>query len=463
MNKFFSDPWSDVYLGDARDVLAGLPEHSVDMACTSPPYFSLRNYKCEPSIWDGDPNCVHEWGEDVHPPGYRSKDTHPGKIQREGSQHRELLSASFCSRCGAFRGVLGMEPDPNLYIEHLVGIFDLVRRVLKPTGSLFVNLSDTYYSHPSKSHNVGGFQGEQIRKNKSLDEAIIMGKKGLEVPDKSLLGIPERFVVAMLESGWCLRNKIVWYKRSCLPSSARDRFTVDWEPIFWFTVKPHYFFEQQFEPQTMVTVMRNRRAVKTNKYAEGDYLPNGDAQTLSKPRPAIGYEGVKEEFESSLGRNKRTVWDITSQGGAKEAHHAVYPIKLCETPILATCPEYLCPKCGKALKKKYKNGRLLATGASEDGMRSQHTEELMRNDTKKKMFSYEQLPDGYTDCACKPPTVLGLCEPGVVLDPFGGSGSTGVMAKMLGRKSVLIDVSPDYCLMMAKRLRKIQGVQKNLL
>ena len=209
-----------------------------------------------------------------------------------------------------WRGQLGLEPTPQLYIQHLVGIFDEIKRVLKKTGTCWVNLGDTY-----------GGTGD---KGKHKDPKYADGRNGQSVAvngtqtAKSLVQIPSRFAIAMTDSGWILRNEIIWHKPNCLPSSVKDRFTVDFEKLFFFTKSKRYYFEQQLEVATEPI----GRAVKLGAKTLG-----GDA-VLGSPanRPD------RKPFINNGRRNKRTVWSIPTRP-YKGAHFAVFPPELVETPI----------------------------------------------------------------------------------------------------------------------------------
>ena len=155
---------STLIRGDARNVLAMLPEGSVRCAVTSPPYFGLRNYLIDPSIWGGDPACHHAWGDEhqiVHSGG-----TGRSGLQRDGrsesaryrGQQRVVTAStvigstgSFCPRCQAWLGRLGNEPTLDAYVAHLVEVFRAVRRVLSADGLIFVVLGDSYFSGASNS------------------------------------------------------------------------------------------------------------------------------------------------------------------------------------------------------------------------------------------------------------------------------------------------------------------------
>ena len=133
----------------------------------------------------------------------------------------------------------------------------------------------------------------------------------------------------MVDQGWILRNKIIWYKPNCMPSSAKDRFTVDWEYLFFFTKSQRYYFETQYEP-SLDPQDDIRRALKTSEYNRKksyfDEHYHNNKQTEEQVRAQV-----------ALGRIKRCVWKIATQPFA-EAHFATFPPALVKTPLLATCP-----------------------------------------------------------------------------------------------------------------------------
>ncbi|HAB52598.1 MAG TPA: hypothetical protein DCE80_10585, partial [Ignavibacteriales bacterium] len=146
--------------------------------------------------------------------------------------------------------------------------------------------------------------------------------------DKSLMLIPFKFAVAMVNRGWILRNVIIWQKPNCTPTSAKDRFTVDFEYFFFFSKKRKYYFEQQIEPFKESTIKRCKTGCNENK---GSHY-----QGLSKEN----FEKIQQKVLTGklTGKNKRAVWNISTTNFSG-AHFAVYPPKLIETPIKAGCPE----------------------------------------------------------------------------------------------------------------------------
>jgi len=324
------DKTNKIYCGNALDVLKKMPSEFIDCCVTSPPYWALRDYGTEGNIWDGDSNCEHDWSREI---GRKQSRESPGvgaKQEMDGSL------GNYCSKCKAWKGNLGLEPTFDLYIKHLCDIFDEVKRVLRKDGTCWVVIGDTYASG-------GGAATEQswVREANSTQghpDNPAKSKLRKTIP-KSLIMIPFRFAIEMVNRGWILRNTIIWHKPNCMPASVKDRFTVDYEYVFFFTKNKKYYFEQQFEPIKLDSVKRERRGNKDNKYSKDEYFPEGvHANTMSQPREYKGYNDVEQECSERKGRNKRTVWNISTKP-FKEAHFAVFPEDLIETPIRAGCPE----------------------------------------------------------------------------------------------------------------------------
>jgi DNA modification methylase len=257
--------------------LKKLPDNSIDCCITSPPYWGLRDYG-----------------------------------------HEEQL---------------GNEPHFKDFINNLCSVFDEVKRVLKPTGTCFVNLGDSY-------NTISG-RMVQLKNGKSPLETLYNSKVGVKVkeawggrtefvknyPKKSLFLIPERFAIEMIERGWCLRNQIIWHKPNQMPQSAKDRFTVDFEKIFFFVKESiGYYFEQQLEPYT---APMNRWGGDELKADGGSNWDKGTKQTIYRKR---------DMRPNKEGKNMRTVWSINTEP-FPEAHFAKYPPKLVERMIKAGCPE----------------------------------------------------------------------------------------------------------------------------
>lgn len=246
-------PCGRVLVGDVRQVLDTLPDVSIDTVVTSPPYFRLRNY-----------------GHDQQ---------------------------------------IGLERSVDQWVDELRLVARGLRRVLKPTGSLWLNLGDTFSRHP-------------------LDGAT----------PKSLVLAPERLALALVTDGWVLRNKVIWAKTNPMPTSVKDRLSCTWEVIYFFSREQRYNFDLDAirVPHTSSKARQNSDASKS---------PSAKAWSVPEAwrGPSSGSNGGLDRLKSMglsghpLGKNPGDLWHIAT-AGYRGAHHAVYPIALAERPILATCP-----------------------------------------------------------------------------------------------------------------------------
>jgi DNA modification methylase len=490
--KWSKDFINKVICGDALEIMKLMPDESIDMTITSPPYYGLRDYgKDTNTIYGGNPNCRHNWRtkqtklEHEYRQGVGSKTV---KEKKEKGWHKQL--SAFCSKCGAWKGQLGLEPDFNLYIKHLLDIFDEVKRVLKKDGTCWINMGDTYAGghiggsiHPKGSSVLKEGQIPQIKKGRP------QGKLKGKYKEKCLICIPERFALGMIERGWILRNKIIWHKPNHMPTSVKDRFANSWEYLFFFSKSRKYYFDLDAvrEPHKAASIERLYRAISNkHKYIQGapgqaphkginrprpnrkTKIPVDTAEIYGSPRAKYHREqnmsisqyqfGEGDYLVTNLhskGKNPDDFFEVTTQP-FKEAHFAVFPEKLIERPMKTT-PKWICKKCEKP-RVRITKGR--SSQAFNIRVRDAKKSRIKHTDRKaskheienynEKKYGSEKVELGWTDCGCN----AGF-EPGIVLDMFAGSGTTGVVAKKFGRRYILIDLKPAYCKMARKRLKNV--------
>ena len=426
-----------IYNLDIRDGLLSIDDKTIDMTITSPPYWGLRSYEGSETIWDGQEDCEHDWIEHIRPPkgGRYSPDNPPSvgsnkTIQDENMVSRFGYTSNFCSKCGAWRGQLGLEPTPDLYIKHLCDIYDDVKRVLKDEGTCWVNIGDTY----SGSGKGAGYKGIP-KESWSFDKKPYSVD---DVPAKSLVMIPFRFALEMVNRGWILRNTIIWHKPNAMPTSVNDRFTVDFEYLFFFSKKGKYYFEQQFEDFASSTLERIKHKYNPSK-------SSGFAGLSDKQQTDYGEKIKRGEVK---GRNMRTTWSISTKN-FPGAHFATFPETLIEIPIKACCPEFICKKCGKP-----KTTKRIKTGERPINMiggikRAGGDNPTYSGNTTTPLWDYILTPN----CECN----AGF-KAGIVLDPFMGAGTTGLMAKKLNRNYIGFEISKEYCDIANKRLEDIEQI-----
>lgn len=373
----------------ANSIYMPLKDKSVQAIITSPPYWGLRKYDVPDIIF----------------PGWKRL----GLPCKRALGYCEILDENgICERCGAWRGQLGLEPTPELYISHLMQVMSECWRVLREDGVCWVNLGDTY----SGSGGAGGdYAPNGLRAGQPKYR---QGRPGVKT--KSLCFIPERFAIACLEAGWIIRNKVIWHKPNGMPSSVKDRFAVKWEQVYMLVKQGKYYFDLDVvrTRAKQSSIERVQRAVSNNnKWVNG---PEGkNPHNLSQPRPnrkmdkgdspslhrnykGAGNRGREQgcaisnhQFEggdylvappSLKGVNPGDVWNISTQG-YPGAHFATFPPKLIERMLL---------------------------------------------------------------CSTKPGDI--------VLDPFGGSGTVGRVAIKYRRHPVLLDLG--YQEQQTERLNNVQ-------
>lgn len=244
VKPFYTDSKGVIYCGDSLEVLKTLPSESVNCVITSPPYWGLRDYGT--ATWEGgDPNCEHEAEDTIKREMHQTGAT--GRGSPTTTIHISERPVGICVKCGA-KSVdkqLGLEPSFEEYISKLCDIFDEVKRVLRKDGTCWVNIGDTYNSSQAGNKTPCGLQQKTPEERDAKNN---YKRYKASVPDKCLCQIPARFALEMTDRGWILRNTIIWYKRNCMPSSVEDRFTVDYEFIYFFVKNKRYYFEQQLEP-----------------------------------------------------------------------------------------------------------------------------------------------------------------------------------------------------------------------
>ncbi len=294
-----------MFCADAREVLPSFPDGHFHCVITSPPYWGLRDYGLGPDS-------------------------------------------------------LGLEPTPELYVQHLVEIFREVRRVLHDDGTLWLNLGDSYAGSQKGIGADGRAYGGPKQRTNTASIGLPVTKDIPGLKPKDLVGVPWMVAFALRADGWYLRSDIIWHKPNVMPESVRDRPTKAHEYVFLLSKSRQYYYDQDAirEPKAPATVS-DPRTSKDGHRRDRDYI------------------GAASMGGTNLGgpsgrRNRRTVWSINTQP-LSGIHCAVFPEKLVEPCILAGCP---------------------------DGS--------------------------------------------IVLDPFAGSGTVGVVAQKLNRNAVLIDVKPEY-------------------
>ena len=362
---------------DARNL--PLPDSSVDLICTSPPYFGLRSYT-------------------------------------DGGEH--------------YAGQIGSEATPREYVAALLDCTREWVRVLKPSGSVFVNLGDKY----------SGAQAQNDGRPARGDSAAFWQRtnpKRTGIPAKSLMGLPWRYALGCIDDlGLILRAEIIWAKVNSLPESVQDRVRRSHEVVFHFTRQPRYYsaVDEVREPHLSAGDPRWLRATKP---VNGDRNDGGMAAWRDGREP------------NPLGKLPGSVWEIASQPLTVPAslgtdHFAAYPMELPRRIIAGWSPPGICTRCGEGRRPVADRSEKILhrpVGADQIGTRmvARGPGEVRSNCGN--VLTVHRIT-GYA-CACPQPDAP--TRPALVVDPFGGTGTTALVADALGRTGLSFDRSADYC------------------
>lgn len=382
----------DILIGDCRDVLKTMPSDSVDCCITSPPYWKLRSYL---------------------------PTDHPKK-------HMEI----------------GGEPTVHEWVQTMVEVFSEVRRVLKPSGTLWINLGDSY---AGSRRGGAGWPGSTLvgKQTDHSHQAMVAGRRRDNHPvprsdvaqpglkPKDMVGQPWRVAFALQDAGWWLRQEIIWAKRSPIPESVRDRFTKSHEHVFLLAKQGSYYFDFDAiqEPASMGT--HERRAstgvgfghgydrVEKPRARSADVLPEGVGRRQGPPgnpaerpvSPKAAQATTDDAGSYADGKSER----LGRGPGWRNKQNASFDA------AMATVPASRNPRSVRWLSSEPFRGAHFAT----------YPPELIR------------------------PFVRAGCPPGgTVLDPFGGSGTTALVADQEGRNAILIDLDERNAPMASERITK---------
>ena len=321
-------PRNTVLIGDVRQRLAELSAASVDCVITSPPYFQLRDY--------------------------------------------------------GNRGQIGLEANVGGWVDELRLVMRGVARVLKPSGSVWLNVGDSFSRQPRYG-----------------------------APPKSLLLGPERLALGLLEDGWTVRNRIAWAKQNTMPTSVRDRLACTWETVYLLTRTRHYYFDLDAIRVPHRSAARAPYRTTPAGYPPQPAIPQRWGGPLAGNNTGLAQLKARGLVGHPLGKNPGDVWSLPVSN-FRGQHFATFPPALVSRPLLATCPERVCRTCGVPWQRE-----------------------------ASRSFLGQLRPS----CACP----LGW-RAGMVLDPFFGAGTVGLVAEQHGRDWLGIELNPTFAAIAQQRI-----------
>jgi len=381
-----------IHQGDALTVLKTMPDESVQTCITSPPYWGLRDYGT--SIWDGgDQKCDH-----IKPSGTilgnRSDTFHGSNTQVA----HKIKYKDICAKCGAKRidSQLGLESTPEEFVANMVEVFREVKRVLRNDGTVWLNLGDSYAQASSRAGQSNS-DHEYKHTNEKFRDKRYSGGVNIKAPPglkpKDLCGIPWRVAFALQADGWYLRSEIIWAKPNPMPESVTDRPTKSHETIFLLTKKAKYYYDAD----------AIREPVSNNTHNQ---ISKAEIKRISEDRAAGA--------NTTIGKGK-TPKSVKPDGMIKQN----------DSFTNAVC-----------LPVSNRNKRTVWTVPTQP-MPQAH-------------FAT------YPEKLIKPCVLAGCPQDGVVLDPFMGAATTGVVALENNRQFIGIELNQKYITEIAEpRLKNI--------
>lgn len=485
------DSLVSTYVGDALDMLRQMPDNSVHCCVTSPPYYGLRDYGT--SSWDGGDAACDHLGSPFRTSENVNANTDSGGDDVKNKEKRQPFGET-CGKCGAVRvdQQIGLEKTPAEFITKLVDVFREVRRVLHPSGTFWVNMGDSY----NASGGSGSGAKQKTNEGSLSKPDARAGRAGYK--PKDLLGIPWMLAFALRDDGWTLRQDIIWAKPSPMPESVTDRCTKSHEYVFLLSKNPTYFYDHEAIKEASVFAESGRENVARGGFdGKGCAKPGREpfrAITETKNRRSVWNDQQKADFTEWMVANypeyfdefldqipeKKDVWKIASAPYA-EAHFATYPPELIRPMIRAgtsekgVCPKCLAPWVRVTEKTKLKRERpndyvkrvperplgnklskapddVRASASARMGRGAGWREEKAKNTCSNSVAGVSVQTKGWEpSCNCD----AGDPIPATVLDIFGGSGTTGMVARQEGRRCILIELNPEYAALHRSRVEMI--------
>lgn len=431
---------TEIRIGHVIDRLREMPDRSVHMVWSSPPYYALRSYGTEPQVWGGNERCQHEWGEPVPYTGpAASQGKTRARVSRRNNHRtdaRDRPRGALCIHCGAWSGEHGLEPSVEMWLANELAIWREVRRVLRDDGTLWINIGDTYASTVNGREAAKVENDDRAFRDKPFSTAVGRFKP------KDRMMLPARLAIAMQEDGWFLRDEIVWGKLNPMPSSVKDRCTPAHEMLYMFAKRRHYFYDAVAiqEPTTGGTHAR-RKDGKTVKAIDG-------GAGFDRRVDSFVYDNEPREM-----RNKRSIWWLPIEP-FPGAHFATAPTSIVRPCILAgTSQRGVCPSCGAPWVRVVKRQAMVMerSGYSQATGKRQHLGGDMIVPPRADTIGWKK------GCRCADADPV----PATVLDPFGGAGTTGLVADEIGRNAILLELHPVSAEIARDRIRQALGAVRS--
>lgn len=298
------------------------------------------------TLWGGDPSCEHEWfGTPPRRP--RSSDDE-GNLPSAGNF--DAKGGKLCALCGGWFGSLGLEPTPQLYVDHMVMVFSALRRVMRDDGTIWCEIGDTYLTHPAGLTGVKRWKqsGLNNRDQSGAEQAGSIDKRQSSVREGNLALVPHRVAIALQERGWIVRQDNPWARPNPMPESVKNRSTRCHSYVFQIAKEPGYFYDQENgrEPLSEASFKR----LGQSGFAEQTGGPKDYGRGTNPNRSSRrAVENLKAS--GSARRNMLSVWRIPTHAFPGK-HYATFPLRIPEICIgIGTSDLGCCPDCGAPFRR----------------------------------------------------------------------------------------------------------------
>jgi len=443
--------------GNVFDKVKELNDNSINCVVTSPPYWGLRDYGTA-TYKGGDSNCKHTITDGI-------VDNKNNKLIERPDRSSDKKN---CVKCGAIRidDQLGLEPTYQEHIKNIVNLFKEIKPKLKDSATIWLNYGDSYAT------TINGRKAKDVKNDDRMFVDKPFSTIQGSIKPKDLVMIPNRIAIALQDDGWWIRSEIIWHKPNPMPESVRDRPTSAHEKIWLITKSKKYYYDADSirEPLASTSLTRLNQDIKNQKGStrgNGGMKSNGNMKAV-RPYRVLDADQRPEFVETrdlpehnelreylSLNRKNKniTIDEIEKHFGNQAGHHwfeknGSYPSK----------DDWI--KLKKLLNFDDTYDKQLTTINFKSGLKQNHP--LGRN--KRNVWTITTKPCKEAHFATFPKDLIEPCikagcpEGGIVLDPFGGSGTTGIVASQNNRNAILIELNKDYIDIANKRIDKELGL-----
>jgi len=465
--------------GNVFDKVKELNDNSIDCVVTSPPYWGLRDYGTGTWI-GGDKNCPHKRLTKI------SKDTKTGHagMFKKGNVVGDAIYKNYCPECGAKRKdeQLGLEETYQEHIKNIVNLFEEIKPKLKESATIWINYGDSYAT------TINGRKAKDVKNDDRMFVDKPFSTIQGSIKPKDLVMIPNRIAIALQDAGWYIRSEIIWHKPNPMPESVRDRPTSAHEKIWLITKSKKYYYDADSirEPLASTSLTRLNQDIKNQK---GSTRGNGGMKSNGNMKAVFGkYQTDENEKKHRQGMSKTRGTKLVETRPKLPSQKEFVNYLRNKTTLIDLVENTNIKKT--TIEHWFRNDEVGFAFPSVDDWNKikdlindwtdefnnidygltyieTHLDEIKNNPigrNKRNVWTITTKPCKEAHFATFPKDLIEPCikagcpEGGIVLDPFGGSGTTGIVASQNNRNAILIELNKDYIDIANKRIHKELGL-----